>query len=329
MAQKGPGKAHRKGLTLLEVADLFRDEEAAVAWIAERRWPNGPFCPKCGSLNVQSNIKHKTMTHRCRDCNTGKSRTMFTLRMGTVMEGTKLPYRIWAIGLYLFATNIKGVSSMRLHRELGITQKSAWFMLHRLRKAAESSAGMFAGPVEVDETYVGGKRANMSNAKRAELADAGRGAVGKAAIVGIKDRETNQVAARVVERTDKPTLHGFVSAHTDPGAKVYTDDALVYETLPFDHETVKHSVSEYVRDQAHTNGVESFWSLLKRGYVGIYHKMSPKHLDRYVQEFQRRHNIRDEDTIEQMDALVEGMGRKRLRYRELIADNGLDSGART
>ena len=98
--------------------------------------------------------------------------------------------------------------------------------------------------------------------------------------------------------------------------------------LPFDHETVKHSVSEYVRDQAHTNGVESFWALLKRGYVGIYHKMSPKHLDRYVTEFERRHNIRDEDTLDQMDALVEGMGRKRLRYRELIADNGLDSGAR-
>ena len=328
MARKGPGKAHRKGLTLLQISDMFRDEEAAIAWIADRRWPNGPFCPRCGSLNVQSGIKHRTMTHRCRDCNTGKSRTMFTLRMGTVMEGTKLPYRIWAIGLYIFATNIKGVSSMRLHRELGITQKSAWFMLHRIRKAAQSGAGPFAGPVEVDETYMGGKRANMSNAKRAELADAGRGAVGKTAIVGVKDRETNQVSAKVVERTDKPTLHGFVSDHVSPDATVYTDDALVYETLPYHHETVKHSVSEYVRGKAHTNGVESFWSLMKRGYVGIYHKMSPKHLDRYVTEFQRRHNIRDEDTLDQLDALVEGMGRKRLRYRELIADNGLDSGAR-
>ena len=128
MAQKAPGKAHRKGLTLLQVADMFRDEESAMAWIEKRRWPHDPHCPKCGSFHVQSGIKHKTMTHRCRDC---PNKQMFTLRMGTVMERTKLPYRLWAIGIYLFMTNLKGVSSMKLHRELGITQKSAWFMLHR------------------------------------------------------------------------------------------------------------------------------------------------------------------------------------------------------
>ena len=328
MARKGPGKAHRKGLTLLEAADMFGDEAAAVEWIAERRWPNGPFCPKCGSLNVQSNIKHRTMTHRCRDCSTGKSRTMFTLRMGTIMEGTKLPYRVWAIGLYLFTTNLKGISSMKLHRELGITQKSAWFMLHRLRNAVESGSGMFSGPVEVDETYMGGKRANMSNAKRKELAGTGRGAVGKVAIVGAKDRATRRVAAKVVESTDKSTLQGFVVEHTAPGATVYSDEASAYEGLPFEHQSVKHSVAEYVRGQVHTNGVESFWSMLKRGYVGIYHKMSPKHLDRYVTEFAGRHNVRESDTVQQMGSIVEGMGGKRLRYQDLIDDNGLPSGAR-
>ena len=331
MAQRAPGKAHRKGLTLLQVAEMFGDEGAAKAWIEERRWPNGPHCPKCGSFNVQSGIKHRTMTHRCRDCNTGKSRTMFTLRMGTVMEGSKLPFRVWAIAIYLYATNLKGVSSMKLHRELGIGQKAAWFMLHRLRKAAETGAGMFTGPVEADETYMGGKRKNMSNAKRRELAaeGAGRGAVGKVAVVGVKDRETKQVRAKVVERTDGETLQGFVVEHTAPDATVYTDEASAYEGLPMPHEAVKHSVSEYVRGQVHTNGVESFWSMLKRGYIGTYHKMSPKHLGRYVNEFAGRHNVREQDTEAQMGTMVESMGGKRLRYRELIAPNGLESGARS
>ena len=325
MAQKAPGKAHRKGLTLLQVADMFRDEEAAKTWIADRRWPHGPHCPDCGSLNVQAGIKHRTMTHRCRDC---PERPMFTLRKGTVMEGSKLSYRVWAIGLYLFTTNLKGVSSMKLHRELGIGQKAAWFMLHRLRNAVKSSSGMFAGPVEVDETYMGGKRANMSNAKRKELAGTGRGAVGKVAVVGVKDRATKQVRAQVVTRTDAPTLQGFVVEHTAPNATVYTDEASAYEGLPMTHEAVKHSVKEFVRGLVHTNGAESFWSMLKRGYVGTYHKMSPKHLDRYVTEFEGRHNIREQDTVAQMGAVVEGMGGKRLRYRELIDENGLDSGAR-
>ena len=131
---------------------------------------------------------------------------MFTLRKGTVMEGSKLPYRVWPIGLYLFTTNLKGVSSMRLHRVLGIGQKAAWFMLHRLRSAVESGSAVFSGPVEVDDRYMGGKRANMSNAKRKGLAGTGRGAVGKVAIVGAKDRASNRVAAKVVTSTDKPIL---------------------------------------------------------------------------------------------------------------------------
>ena len=324
MARKAPGKAHRKGLTLLEVADMFRDEEMAKAWIEAKRWPNGPHCPDCGSFNVQSDIRHKTMTHRCRDC---PERSMFTLRKGTIMEGSKLPYRVWAIGLYLYTTNLKGLSSMKLHRELGIGQKAAWFMLHRLRKAAEAESDAFTGPVEVDETYMGGKRANMSKAKRKALS--GRGSVGKAAVVGVKDRATKRVAARVVPDTSKPTLQGFVVENTAPNATVYTDEASAYEGLPRAHEAVKHSVGEYVRGQVHTNGAESFWSMLKRGYVGTYHKMSPKHLDdRYVQESAARHNDRDADTLDQMRAIVEGMGGKRLTYEDLIAPNGLPSGAR-
>lgn len=331
MSKKAPGKAHRRGLTLLQVADKFRNEASSLKWIEKWRWPHGPYCPHCGSFNVQDGIKHKTMTHRCRDC---EKRPMFTVRVGTVMERTRMSYRTWAIGIYLFTTNIKGVSSMRLHRELGITQKTAWFMLQRLRKALESSRiNQFSGPVEVDETFMGGKRANMSNAKHKELEGTGRGAVGKVAVVGVKDRESKQVSAKVVQSTDAATLIPFVESNAVEGSTIYSDDASAYHSLPtifndYRHESVKHSVKEYVRGQVHTNGVESFWSMLKRGYTGIYHKMSPKHLDRYVQEFAGRHNMRESDTVDQMGGVVVGMVGKRLQYKNLITDNGLLSGAR-
>ena len=215
---------------------------------------------------------------------------------------------------------------MKLHRDLGITQKSAWFLAQRLRSALSQEGAMFAGPVEVDETYFGGKRRNMSNAKRKELADTGRGAVGKVAVVGVKDRATKQVSAKVVTSTDKDTLQGFVSEHAEPGATVYSDDALAYESLPFNHSTVKHSLSEYVKGDVHTNGIESLWSMLKRAHKGTF-RLSPKHLDRYIQEFAGRHNLREQDTIEQLAAISGGMDGKRLRYRTLIASNGLASGA--
>ncbi len=267
MSKNAPGKAHRKGLTLLEIADMFRDKDTSREWIAKERWPNGPHCPYCGTFNVQSNIKHKTMTHRCREC---ERKPMFTLRTGSIMEGTKLKYRVWAVGMYLITTNIKGVSSMRVHRELGISQKAAWFMLHRLRLAFEGDGGAFAGPVEADETYIGGKRKNMSNTKRNALKDTGRGPVGKEAVAGVKDSETKRVCAKVVQNIDKETLQGFVVDNTADDATVYTDEASDYEGMPRHHEAVKHSVSEYVRGMAHTNGMESFWSILKRGHQGIY-----------------------------------------------------------
>ncbi len=326
--QNAPGKSHRKGLSLLQVADMFGTKEKARHWIEELRWPNGPHCPQCGSFNVQCNIKHKSQTHRCRDC---PNRPQFTVRVGTIMHRSHLTHREWAIGLYLYTSNIKGVSSMRLHRELNISQKSAWFLLHRLRTAAETGEALFSGPVEADETYIGGKRKNMSLAKRKELKDAGRGAMGKKAVVGVKDRNTNEVRAKVVPVTDTVNVAGFVAAQTKNGAKVYTDEAKVYNALKsfYDHEAVNHSVGEYVRDMAHTNGMESFWSMLKRGYIGIYHKMSPKHLDKYVSEFVHRHNVRERDTIDQMGDVVRGMIGKRLQFSDLITDNGLSSGARS
>ena len=180
---------------------------------------------------------------------------------------------------------------MKLHRDIGVTQASAWFMLHRIRLAWSGDDGPpFSGPVEVDESYFGGKRRNMSLSKRKGLT--GRGPKDKTPVVAMKDRKSRKVRAKVVKDTDKPTLHGFVIKNTTPESMVYTDEAAAYNGLPH-REAVKHSTGEYVRGMAHVNGVESFWSMLKRAHKGTFHKLSAKHLQRYVDEFAAKNNIRD------------------------------------
>ena len=207
---------------------------------------------------------------------------------------------------------------MKLHRDLGITQKSAWHLAHRIRESWKKDKGFFTGPVEVDETYMGGKERNKHNSKKA---NAGRGPVGKTAVAGVKDRETNKVSATVIQGTTQENLEEFIQERVEPGSTVYTDDHSGYASLwtSFEHQSVRHSVREFVKGQAHTNGIESFWALLKRGYYGTYHRMSEKHLDRYVAEFSGRHNARPLDTIEQMAHMVKGLAGKRLRYRDLTA----------
>jgi len=312
---QAPGKNYREGISLVELMDMFPDNETARKWFERQIWPDGPVCPHCGTHNVQCDINHKTMTHRCREC---EDKPMFSVKKGSIMEGSNIPYRKWAIAIYLFTTSLKGVSSMKLHRDLKISQKSAWYMLHRIREVYETDNPLYNGPVEVDETYIGGKRKNMSNRKRKALRDTGRGAVGKTAVVGMKDRETNEVTATVVENTDADTLQGLVAENTEETATVYTDDARAYNGMKRLHESVKHSISEYVRDQAHTNGIESFWALLRRGYHGTCHHMSSKHLHRYVEEFSGRHNDRNHDTVKQMSRLAENMVGKQLSFRELV-----------
>ncbi len=217
--------------------------------------------------------------------------------------------------MYLLTMNLKGISSMRLHRELGIAQKSAWHLAHRLRDSFVSGSKWMVGPVEVDEAYFGGRNANKHADKKIKNAN---GTVGKTAVVGMKDRGTNTVQAAVVERTNQETLQAFVNARRADGAKVYSDEHGGYIGLD-NHEVVKHSVGEYVKDQAHTNGIGSFCSMLKRGYVGTYRKMSVKHLDHYVSEFAGRHSVRPLDTLVQMEHLAQGLVGKQLRYQDLAA----------
>ena len=314
MEEKALGKHLREGITFIELMKKFPNNDEARNWFEKRGWENGACCPHCGSFNVQSNIKHKTMTHRCRDC---QDRKMFSLKTGTVMEGSKLNYQIWAIAIYLLTTNLKGVSSTKLHRDLGITQKSAWHLAHRLRKSYELEELNFLGTGDVDETYMGRLEKNKRIDKKL---NSGRGAVGKTSAIGAKERESKTVKAEVIENTESKTLHEFIDGNLEEGSDLFTEEFKRYEKLEGNnHESVKHSVGEYANEQVHINGMESFWSMLKRAYKEIYHKISKKHLNGYVEEFAGRYNNRENDTIDQLKSMVEGMEGKKLRYKDFVS----------
>ena len=314
MTQKAPGRSHRIGMTVMELMRRFPDDATAEQrWFEATRWPDGRFCPDCGFLDTVSVASRKPTPYRCRDC-----RAHFSVRNGTVMQSSKPRLQKWAFAIYMMTTGIKGTSSMKLYREVGIRQATAWFLMQRIREGFIEGHNLpFPGSAEADETAIGGKRKNMSKAKRKKLREAGRGSIGKTIVAGVKDRDSKQVIAAVVDRTDAKTLQGFVLDRTESTATVYTDESWAYTGLPRVHEIVNHSAGEYVRGDATVNCMEGFWSLFKRGYHGTFHHLSEKH--RYVREFTGRNNIRDIDTLDQMALLARAIVSKRLRYADMVA----------
>ena len=304
-------------ISLYEFFKQFPDETAARLHFEKGRWSNGRACPHCGSVATSECKDHKPMAYRCKDC-----RSHFSVRTGTVLEESKLPLHKWLMAIYMMTTARKGIPSTQMARELGCTQKSAWFLAQRIREAWLSGSasdigggGKIGGTVEVDETFIGGKEGNKHAHKKL---NAGRGAVGKAVVVGIKQRSGVVIAKRVPDTTAE-VLQSFITNNVARGSTVYTDGATSYESLRgFRHSAVNHSVGEYVRDQAQTNGIESFWALLKRSHYGIHHYMSHKHLHRYVNEAAFRHNTKTQGTMHFINATITNMEARRLTYKELI-----------
>ena len=302
-------------LSLEQLMEMFPDEEAATRWFERLFWGPGCRslnCPRCGSRDAYKTKSGRSHPYRCCEC-----KRHFTVRTGTVMQHSKLPLRKWAFAVYLLTSSPKGVSSIKLAHDLGVTQKTAWMLAHKIRKgwAEATDFGKLSGTVEADETYVGGLEGNKHWDKKLRL---GRGTAGKMVVAGVRSRRNQQVRAAVVPRASGPILKAFVRRHAKRGSTLYTDEAPSYEGMPeYFHDSVAHGRGEYVRDDVHTNGIESFWAIIKRGHKGTYHQMSPKHLHRYVAEFTARYNSRKLGTRRQMKLVALGMRGQRLPWKEL------------
>ena len=322
-AGKGPGKHWRSGLSLEEFFELFPDDEAAELFFMRARWPHGDVsCPRCGSDRVQEPGGKAPLRFRCRLC-----RRFFSVKSSSVMKGSPLGYRKWLLALFLMLTNLKGISSLKLHRDLKIRYPSAWHLAHRIREAWDTLADVPLSPgvTEVDETYVGGKEKNKHYDRKLPAKKRiwrGQGESGKSIVVGAKNRETNQIRLRTVTGAKKGMLVPFIRESVPRGSTVYTDKLKSYDKLGLEgyrHDSVNHKKKEFVRGKVHTNGIESGWAMLKRTYMGTYHRWSHKHENRYLAEIAGRHNLRQENTLVQLVLLARAMFEVRLRMKDLTA----------
>jgi transposase-like protein len=302
-------------ISTFQLFAMFPDAESARTYLEGRLWPEGPRCPVCG-LGERITAR-KGGFYRCNQCAED-----FTVRTGTIFERSHVPLHKWVYAMYLLVTARKGISSMQLAKEIGITQKSAWFVLQRLREALGGDPTMLEGLIEIDETYVGGIEANKHEGKKLK---AGRGPVGKTAVLGMKERgKGGRTKAMKIDATDAGTITDIIVQNVAVGSTLHTDEHLSYAGIGglfFNHDTINHSAGEYVRDGVTTNSIESVFAVLKRGLIGVYHHASPKHLGRYVDEFAFRLNEGNvaRHTLERLDSFVTRVAGKRLTYKALIA----------
>jgi transposase-like protein len=300
--------------TLAEFLEHFKDEETCREHFTAIRFANGEYCPHCGHAKIHKFSDGKR--YRCASC-----KQDFRIQTGTVFGESKLPLKKWFIAIYLLSTSNKGISSVQLAKQVGVTQKTGWFMDHRIRSAMKQNKGQLFGTIECDETYVGGKEGNKHKDKKNKTSR-GRNAQTKKPVFGMRSRD-GEVRAMAVPNCKEKLIMGIIQENVAQGTTVHTDEMLSYRNLPlagFSHFTIRHGLREYARGECHTNSIESFWALFKRGYHGIYHWMSPKHMQRYVDESVFRVNRREEPMNSIFAELVANMAKgQQLPYKELTA----------
>jgi transposase-like protein len=305
--------------TLREAIRYFADPDNCIRYLAESRWPDGVVvCPTCGRKDVSYVAKRRVW-----QCKTRHPKCQFSVKVGTIFEDSPISLDKWLMAMWMVANCKNGISSYEIHRDLGVTQKSAWFMLHRIRLSMMEDTGPLSGTIEMDETFIGGKLKNMhKNKKPKGTGRSGRavGAMAKTIVVGMLERK-GRVRAEVVVERSQPVLHGLVAKHISNDATLFTDEWSGYKGVDLQHEFVNHA-DTYVRGLVHTNGLENFWSLLKRGLAGTYVSVEPFHLFRYIDEQAFRYNNRatadnplnDADRFALVVSQIVG---RRITYKEL------------
>jgi transposase-like protein len=303
----------RSTISTFQLFAAFPDEETARQYLEGRLWADGVKCPECkGKERI---TKRKDGYYRCNPC-----KMDFTVRTGTIFERSHVPLHKWVYAMYLVVTSRKGISSLQLAKEIGVTQKSAWFMLQRLREACSQNSDKLRGIVEIDETFIGGLEINKHEKDKRRL---GRGSVGKAPVLGMRERG-GRTKAMPIKNTTMETIQNAIHANIEVGSTLLTDEHAAYNDLDglfFRQHRVNHSAGEYVRGMASTNGIESVWAVLKRGLNGTFHHISVKHLGRYVDEFTFRLNEGNvkRHTLDRLNSFVDAVAGKRITYQEVIA----------